>query len=156
MQAALHCGLLMCVPLSQKFMQSCSPLPPPPGVLGALSLGLELVLLPPPLEDGVVSVRGEDKGATPAVPPEDGLVGAVVCGVRSEEESGAATGGGDRGATGATRGAGVPTADGAVGADGAGAADGAAGALEPERCPTAALVGSRTARLTAMPAAQAR
>jgi hypothetical protein len=119
-------------------------------VLGALSL-----VLPPLLEDGVVPVRGEDKGATPAVPPEDGLLGAVVCGVRAEEESGAATGGGDRGATGATRGAGVPTANGAVGADGAGAADGAAGALEPERCPTAALVGSRTARLTAMPAARA-
>ena len=39
-QAARHSGLLMCVALSQKPMQSASDLPPPPGALGADSLGL--------------------------------------------------------------------------------------------------------------------
>src|SRR5262245_50382256 len=107
-------------------------------MLGALSLGLaDLAALPP--EDGVASVGGEDKGAMPCVPPEEGLAGAVVCGVGAEGELGAATGGGDSGATGATRGAGVPVAGGAVGADGdgAGRADGAAGVLGAELCPTA-------------------
>jgi hypothetical protein len=156
LQAALHCCLLMCVPRSQKFMQSCSPLPPPPGVLGALSLGLVVPDARPP-EDGVASVRGGDEGGTPRVPAEEGLVGTVVCGVCAEEELGAATGGGDSGATGATRGAGVPVADGPVGLDGDGAvrADGAADVPGAELCPTAAPIGTRAARLTAMPAAQA-
>ena len=59
-QAARHSTLLIWVPLSQKPMQACSVSPPPPGVLGADSLGLALgaaddavrsVLTgPPPLE----------------------------------------------------------------------------------------------------------
>jgi hypothetical protein len=143
-------------------MQSCSSLPPPPGRLGALSLGLELAaggtgaapesVRDAPLEDGVASAGADDKGGTPDVPPEEEPVGAVVCD-GAEGESGAETGGGDSGAIGAARGAGVPVADGAVG-DGAVPADGAAGALRPEPCcPTAASIGSRTARLTSMPAA---
>src|SRR5215831_19151235 len=52
-------------------MQSCSVLPPPPGALGALSLGLPLLatpdpvlrcVLPPEEEDGVC--RDGDRGAT--------------------------------------------------------------------------------------------
>ena len=38
---ARHSRLLMCVADSQKPMQSTSRLPPPPGVLGAVSLGLD-------------------------------------------------------------------------------------------------------------------
>ena len=39
-QAAFHSVLVMCVSRSQKPMQSASDLPPPPGALGANSLGL--------------------------------------------------------------------------------------------------------------------
>ncbi len=39
-QAAFHSAFVMCVPRSQKPMQSASVLPPPPGALGAVSLGL--------------------------------------------------------------------------------------------------------------------
>ena len=39
-QAAFHSALLMCVSRSQNPMQSASDLPPPPGALGADSLGL--------------------------------------------------------------------------------------------------------------------
>ena len=39
-QAARHWALVMCVAASQKPMQSASDLPPPPGALGADSLGL--------------------------------------------------------------------------------------------------------------------
>jgi len=42
LQAARHSPLLMCVAASQKPMQSASVLPPPPGLLGAASLGLPL------------------------------------------------------------------------------------------------------------------
>jgi hypothetical protein len=42
LQAARHSTLLMCVPASQKAMQSASVLPPPPGLLGADWLGLPL------------------------------------------------------------------------------------------------------------------
>ena len=51
-QAAFHSALLMCVSWSQKPMQSASDSPPPPGVLGADSLGLgywqktRLIILP--------------------------------------------------------------------------------------------------------------
>ena len=40
MQADFHSALLMCVSRSQNPMQSASDLPPPPGALGADSLGL--------------------------------------------------------------------------------------------------------------------
>jgi hypothetical protein len=39
-QADFHSAFVMCVPRSQKPMQSASVLPPPPGLLGAVSLGL--------------------------------------------------------------------------------------------------------------------
>ena len=42
LQAARHSTLVMCVAASQKPMQSASDLPPPPGLLGADSLGLLL------------------------------------------------------------------------------------------------------------------
>ena len=38
--AARHSALLMCVRASQKRMHACTPCPPPPGALGAVSLGL--------------------------------------------------------------------------------------------------------------------
>lgn len=41
-QAAFHSALVMCVARSQKPMQASNVLPPPPGALGADSLGLEL------------------------------------------------------------------------------------------------------------------
>src|SRR5262245_42845653 len=50
LQAARHSTLLMCVAASQKPMQSASDLPPPPGALGADSLGL-------PVPDEVPGVR---------------------------------------------------------------------------------------------------
>jgi hypothetical protein len=87
-------------------MQSCRLLPPPPGALGALSLGLELapVVVPgvPPPDDGVAVVGGEDKGGTPVVPPDDEPLGAADCGVCVDGELGAETGGGESGAIGAT------------------------------------------------------
>lgn len=59
----------MCVPASQKLMQSASDLPPPPGLLGADSLGLEVEVAgdrarfgeePPPVANWVGS--GSDMG----------------------------------------------------------------------------------------------
>ena len=52
-QAARHSTLLICVPRSQKPMQACRVSPPPPGVLGADSLGLALEAA----ADAVRSVR---------------------------------------------------------------------------------------------------
>jgi hypothetical protein len=46
LQAARHSTLVMCVAASQKPMQSASVLPPPPGALGADSLGLLLPEFP--------------------------------------------------------------------------------------------------------------
>jgi hypothetical protein len=56
---ARHSTLLMCVAASQKPMQSASDLPPPPGLLGADSLGL-------PLPD---EVPGERAGLGEPPPP---------------------------------------------------------------------------------------
>jgi hypothetical protein len=66
-----HSVFVMCVPLSQKPMQSASDLPPPPGALGADSLGLLeedpgesarlLVPVDPPVENCVGSCG--DSGA---------------------------------------------------------------------------------------------
>jgi hypothetical protein len=92
-QAARHSTLLICVPRSQKPMQACRVSPPPPGTLGADSLGLALEAA----DDAVRSVR--------AGPPLDSIVWA---------------GGGDNGATAGVCGAGVAMADGgnaAVGID---------------------------------------
>jgi hypothetical protein len=75
----------MWVPLSQKPMQAASVSPPPPAVLGADSLGLELEAF----GEVTVSVR--------AVPPLDAMVEA---------------GGGDKGATAEVWGAGAAMADG--------------------------------------------
>jgi hypothetical protein len=60
----------MCVSESQNFMQSASVLPPPPGVLGAASLGLDgfFVVTEPP-DKGVVAICG-DMGGSGAIPGE--------------------------------------------------------------------------------------
>ena len=84
-QAARHSTLLMCVPRSQKSMQACRVSPPPPGTLGADSLGLALEAA----DDAVRSVR--------AGPPLDSIVWA---------------GGGDNGAMAVVWGAGVAMAEG--------------------------------------------
>jgi hypothetical protein len=92
-QASRHCCFVMCVALSQKPMQSCSVLPPPPGVLGAAELvavpdvevvaDLSALADPPP--EGVVASTGGDNGATGGcccaeIPmAEEGGVVAVVC-----------------------------------------------------------------------------
>src|SRR5262245_28058068 len=92
-QAAFHSALVMCVSRSQKPMQSASVLPPPPGALGANSLGL-------PGE-----VPGESARLLGAEPPVANWVGSC----------------GDSGAMGASCGAGAASADGTVlgsGADG--------------------------------------
>jgi hypothetical protein len=110
LQAARHSCLLMCVPASQKPMQSCRLLPPPPGVLGAVSLWLALApgaALGAPPDDGVVSVGAAGKGAPPLAPPDDDDPLAeppdpVDCCVWPEGEFGAETGGDDSGAIGAT------------------------------------------------------
>jgi hypothetical protein len=135
-QAARHSTLLICVPRSQKPMQACRVSPPPPGTLGADSLGLALAAA----ADAVRSVR--------AGPPLDSIVWA---------------GGGDNGATAGVCGAGVAMADGgnaAVGMDvfwvaaAAAAADAAAavwdcdGGCGPVRLPpgaTATGIGTRGA-----------
>ena len=120
LQAARHSTLVICVPLSQKPMQSASDLPPPPGVLGADSLGLPLPEAvpgasarsgadPPPVENwlGNGSDMG-DSGAT--VDPSPVALGVVVA---------------------ATPDGGVsPPADG-VGEVGDNAVDGAAGVAGP-------------------------
>jgi hypothetical protein len=106
LQAARHSVFVMCVPRSQKAMQSSSVLPPPPGVLAAASLGLSLEDgVEPPLVSGVVDVR------LAGVPPLDR--GVVVRGS-------------DCGGSGAREGKGAPTAD--EGARFAGAAAGLIGA----------------------------
>src|SRR5262249_31781281 len=91
-QAARHSALLMCVPLSQNPMQSCKLLPPPPGALGAFSLGL-----PVPPEPGD-SAREPDP-VPPVLPPDDAEGGGRD---------------GESGATGAARCIGVLVADGGV------------------------------------------
>jgi hypothetical protein len=54
----------MCVPESQNFMQSASVLPPPPGVLGAASLGLdEFFVVTEPPDRGVVVICGDIGGS---------------------------------------------------------------------------------------------
>ena len=73
LQAARHSPLLMCVAASQKPMQSASDLPPPPGALGADSLGLLLPEFPgerarlgepPPLVANWLG-KGSDMGDSP-------------------------------------------------------------------------------------------
>jgi hypothetical protein len=84
LQAARHSTLLMCVAASQKPMQSASDLPPPPGLLGADSLGLLPDEVPgerasdePPEEPPPVAKllgKGSDIGDSP------GTVGVAVAG----------------------------------------------------------------------------
>jgi hypothetical protein len=84
-------------------MQSFIVSPPPPGRLGAAWLGLVLVVRePPPPTGGVASVGEDASGEVFGVAPGVGDVGVVVCPVVADGEPGAATGGGDSGATGPT------------------------------------------------------
>jgi hypothetical protein len=87
-QAAFHSAFVMCVPRSQKPMQSASVLPPPPGALGAVSLGL------PPEDPGVRARLGRT------------MLEVANC-------SGSC---GERGATGASSGSASPIAEGGVAA----------------------------------------
>src|SRR5262245_6346310 len=93
-QAAFHSAFVMCVSRSQKPMQSASVLPPPPGALGADSLGLPEEL------------PGDNAKLGCVEPPVANCIGSC----------------GDSGAMGASSGSGSPIADGgaAVAAGGAG------------------------------------
>jgi hypothetical protein len=107
LQAARHSDFVMCVPRSQKVMQSSSVLPPPPGALAAASLGLV------PADGALVRLAG--------TPPLDN--GAVVSD-------------GDWGGSGASEGEGEPTADEGAGFAGVaagltGAGNGVVGVVAP-------------------------
>jgi hypothetical protein len=86
LHAARHSTLLMCVAASQKPIQSASALPPPPGLLGADSLGLlpgesaRFGEEPPPVANwlGKGSDMGDSGGA---VDPGCAVVGAAGVGV---------------------------------------------------------------------------
>jgi hypothetical protein len=88
LQAARHSGFVMWVAASQKPMQSLSDLPPPPGVLGAVSLGLEEEVAgesarfgddPPPVANWVGNAGSAGSGAGGAAGPVTGVVvGALV------------------------------------------------------------------------------
>jgi hypothetical protein len=88
LQAARHSTLLMCVAASQKPMHSASVLPPPPGLLGADSLGLpdeapgERASEEPPEEPPPVANwlgKGSDIGDSGGkVDPGCAVVGAVT------------------------------------------------------------------------------
>jgi hypothetical protein len=93
-QAAFHSALLMCVSRSQKPMQSASDLPPPPGALGADSLGL-----------GAEEALDDSARLGCATPPP---VANCVCSC------------GERGAMGASSGSGAAIADGGVTRSGGG------------------------------------
>lgn len=101
MQAARHSALLICVPLSQNPMQACSVSPPPPGVLGADSLGLALDAVGeatvPAADVPVVDAPGAE------LPPLDSMSWA---------------GGGERGATAGCWEAGCAMAEGGSGVSG--------------------------------------
>jgi hypothetical protein len=90
-QAAFHSALVMCVPRSQNPMQSARDLPPPPGALGADSLGL-----------------GETPGDSAmfgcTTPPVENWVSSC----------------GDSGAIGGSSSAGAAICEGGVGAEGGG------------------------------------
>src|SRR5436190_24233309 len=92
-QAAFHSDLLMCVSRSQNPMQSASDLPPPPGALGADSLGLTG-------EEG----PGDSARLGCTTPPVENCVGSC----------------GDSGAMGASSGVGAAMADGGGGRCGGG------------------------------------
>ena len=91
LQAARHSGFVMCVPASQKPMQSASALPPPPGLLGVVSLVLpdeapgeraRLGEEPPPVANwlGNGSDMGDSGGVTEPGCAVVGAVGVVVAG----------------------------------------------------------------------------
>lgn len=97
LQAARHSGFVMWVAASQKPMQSLSDLPPPPGLLGADSLGLEGDVAgesarfgedPPPVANWVgngsdigASAGSAGSGVAGAAGPVTGVVvGALVIG----------------------------------------------------------------------------
>jgi hypothetical protein len=87
MQAAFHSALLICVSRSQNPMQSASDLPPPPGALGADSLGL-----------AEEEALGESARLGCATPPVENCVGSC----------------GERGGRGPSSGMGAAIADGGV------------------------------------------
>jgi hypothetical protein len=156
-QAAAHSRLFMWVSRSQKPMQAAKLSPPPPGMLGADRLGLDVPEPPlpgkvetaPPVALG--GVRGLPGGMVVVMPP------GVVTVVPPPPLTKLDVGGGDMGAMAGTCGAGVPmaggpSAPGVVGAtpdgdrvsdcpsDGLLPIDGAAAAappdVEPPRPPT--------------------
>ena len=92
-QAAFHSALLMCVSRSQNPMQSASDLPPPPGALGADSLGL-----------GAEEALDDSARLGCVTPPVANCVGSC----------------GERGAMGASSGSGAAIADGGVTRSGGG------------------------------------
>jgi hypothetical protein len=109
-QAAFHSVLLMCVSRSQKPMQSASDLPPPPGALGADSLGL-----------GAEEALGDSARLGCVTPPVANCVGSC----------------GERGAMGASSGSGAAIADGGVTRSGGGG-DGELSSPEIDRAAAAA------------------
>ena len=109
-QAAFHSALLMCVSRSQNPMQSASDLPPPPGALGADSLGLS------------ADEALDDSARLGCVtPPVANCVGSC----------------GERGAMGASSGSGAAIADGGVTRSGGGG-DGELSIPEIDRAAAAA------------------
>src|SRR5688572_28136186 len=96
-QAAFHSALLMCVSRSQNPTQSASDLPPPPGALGADSLGL-----------AAEEVLGDSARLGCVAPPVANCVGSC----------------GERGAMGASSGMGAAIADGGVAISGGGGGSG--------------------------------
>ena len=109
-QAAFHSTLLMCVSRSQNPIQSASDLPPPPGALGADSLGL-----------GAEEALGDSARLGCVTPPVANCVGSC----------------GERGAMGASSGSGAAIADGGVTRSGGGG-DGELSSPEIDRAAAAA------------------
>jgi hypothetical protein len=109
-QAPFHSALLMCVSRSQNPMQSASDLPPPPGALGADSLGLAAEEAP-----------GDSARLGCVTPPVANCVGSW----------------GERGAMGASSGTGAAIADGGVTRSGGGG-DGEVPIAEIDRAASAA------------------
>jgi hypothetical protein len=109
-QAAFHSALLMCVSRSQNPMQSASELPPPPGALGADSLGL-----------GAEMALGDSARLGCVTPSVANCVGSC----------------GESGAMGASSGVGAAIADGGVTRSGGGG-DGDVSIPEIDRAAAAA------------------
>ena len=96
-QAERHSVLVMCVPASQKPMHASSVSPPPPGALGANSLGLAVEVVDEKPEVVEEDVELDVVVFTPDEPPLDSI---------------SAAGAGESGAIAVAWGAGVPMAEG--------------------------------------------